>query len=1092
MTRVFRGILLVAGILALTAGAAHAQAIGSVFGKVTDQSGGVLPGVTVTVAGTGLQQPLVGVTQASGAYQFPSVPIGTYSVTFELTGFKKGVRQNIVIDTGFQAQVDMKLEIGTLTEELTVSAAAPVVDTKKTTTGATFSKEIFENIPTARDPWQIINMTPGVQAGLNVGGSSSGQQVGLSIFGTGANVQWNLEGGSITDLSSNSSPSYFNFDSFEQIQVVTGGGDVSVQSSGLSINLVTKSGSNVFKGTALFTFENDKTQFQNVTQELFDASEGGFLSGNPIQRIGNYSVEYGGPIKRNRLWWWAAGDWQDINTGVTNFFDATKGPFCQQLIDAQRLGLDSPAGYDDIEAVQGCLQNDKTTIRNLSWKFNYQLNAANKFQYLFQSDNKYRNRRGASANTLVEATTQQSSDFPEWIGYWGLPLPTHSVTHTLIMTDRLVFNNQFTYVHGGFYLDYQDVPPQGDCEQSKYTGATNPADYANARAADCFWNVQSLSNRTTGLSSRSLNTTYETARHSWEAKTDGTYFLSNIMGGDHSLKFGVGWRRNPILTFAHRSGGARVTLQCYNNDDDRCGDGTPTLAGGNGTGMVPRSVLVGRDGLNTSNDWWTYNGYIQESYSRGKLRLNGGVRYDWQQSKYVGGCVPANILGLINPNTGTELLPAQCQGELTADRNGRELQPFSQWAPRVSATYDLLGNGKTQIHSSYSLYYATKITLANAIDNLGAVTLTWGNMSNNGNCSGSTTSCWRDLNLDGFVQADELSWVANGWAPGVRPPSGGGGFNRDTGEVQVGLNTVDDSAQIGRTREAIVGMQHELIPNLAVGVDYVYRNYDRGTTTYPEGLQPGCATSTTMPCVAPGYPVSAIYTIRNMYTDPVTGLSAPYYTAAPGTIVTTGLPTVTMTSQDYETYHGVILQANKRFSDRWQMNTSVTLQTNPFYDQYYTNPTGREFFHGISTLPRYLFKMSGAYAMGWGIMVSGNLNINDGANRTLIIDGPGDDFDTGARTPGGNVIEANYDTLEFQTDGTTRNQAVKLLDLGLSKTFGLRGGRNRLKVMVDAFNILNVNTVTDWESDNRSSIDFTAPSSIVPPRVIRFGAQFGF
>ena len=86
-------------------------------------------------------------------------------------------------------------------------------------------------------------MTPGVQAGLNVGGSSSGQQVGLSIFGTAANVQWNLEGRSITDMSSNSSPSYFNFDSFEQIQVVTGGGDVSVQSSGLSINLVTRAAS---------------------------------------------------------------------------------------------------------------------------------------------------------------------------------------------------------------------------------------------------------------------------------------------------------------------------------------------------------------------------------------------------------------------------------------------------------------------------------------------------------------------------------------------------------------------------------------------------------------------------------------------------------------------------------------------------------------------------------------------------------------------------------------------------------------------------------------------------------------------------------
>ena len=152
-------------------------------------------------------------------------------------------------------------------------------------------------------------MTPGVQAGLNVGGSASGQQVGLSIFGTGANVQWNLEGGSITDLSSNSSPSYFNFDSFEQIQVVTGGGDVSVQSSGLSINLVTKSGSNVFKGTR----PDDVRERQDAARTTSRRScstpaRRGFLSGNPIQRIGNYSAEYGGPIKRNRLWCWGAGD----------------------------------------------------------------------------------------------------------------------------------------------------------------------------------------------------------------------------------------------------------------------------------------------------------------------------------------------------------------------------------------------------------------------------------------------------------------------------------------------------------------------------------------------------------------------------------------------------------------------------------------------------------------------------------------------------------------------------------------------------------------------------------------------------------------
>ncbi|HUL74948.1 MAG TPA: carboxypeptidase-like regulatory domain-containing protein, partial [Vicinamibacterales bacterium] len=150
MKRVFGRCLLVAGILAVAAGSARAQAIGSIFGKVTDASAAVLPGVTVTVTGPALQRPLVATTAASGAYQFPSVPIGTFIVTFELSGFKKATRPNVVITNGFNAQIDMKLEIGAVSEEMTVTAAAPVVDTKKTTTGATFTKDILENIPTAR------------------------------------------------------------------------------------------------------------------------------------------------------------------------------------------------------------------------------------------------------------------------------------------------------------------------------------------------------------------------------------------------------------------------------------------------------------------------------------------------------------------------------------------------------------------------------------------------------------------------------------------------------------------------------------------------------------------------------------------------------------------------------------------------------------------------------------------------------------------------------------------------------------------------------------------------------------------------------
>jgi hypothetical protein len=1051
-----RRILVTAAVCVLAwCGPAYGQGMGSIFGKVTDTSGGVLPGVTVTVTGTGLQQPLVGTTGESGAYQFPSVPIGTYTVAFELASFKKVVRPNIVITSGFNAQIDPKMEIGAMTEEVTISAAAPVVDTKKTTTGATFTADVLEKIPTARDPWQIINMTPGVQAGLNVGGSSSGQQVGLSSRGTGANVQWNLEGGSITDLSSNSSPSYFNFDSFSEIQVTNGGGDVTVQSSGLSINLVTKSGSNVFKGSAVATFENDKTQAQNVTRELFEAGQGGFLSGNPIKEIGVYSAEYGGPIVRNRLWFWAAADKQDINAGVTNFFDASAGQFCQDLIAAQRTGdseLAALATFERLDDVQKCLSNDKTVIKDLQWKFNYQLNSANKFQYLFQSDNKYRNARGADATTLKEATTQQTSDKP-----WGFPLPTHSLTHTLIASDRLVFNNQFTYVHGGFFLDYQDVPPQGDCLQSRYTGSDQ---LYTGRDASCLWNIQALSNRTTGFDSRSLGSSYQTNRHSWEAKTDGTYFLTNRLGGDHSLKFGLGWRRNPIQSFSHYSGGGEAIVQCVGNNDGNCGDGS-NVAVGSAAGVVPFQADLFRDQLR-NNNWWTYNGYIQDSYSRGRWRINGGLRYDWQQSKYLGGCVPANVLR-------PDLLPAQCEGETQTDAgNGRKIQPFSNWSPRVSATYDLFGNGKTSIHASGSYFYATKITLADSLGGLFTVTrLRWGPNLSSGACNSRSSGCWTDANRDGVVQVDELigepSSSSSRFENGVLVPAG---------------NLVDESARIGRTREAIVGFQHELMSNFAVGVDFIYRKYDRGTATYTIGFQPGAQYDALRGIYQPA-----------TYTDPTTGISAQYYTVCTGCSRPSGVGNITLTNPNYQIYKGVDLTATKRFSNRWQMAVALTLQDNPAYfpagTASFVNPTGFEFQNGVSTISRYLFKAQGSYSLPWDINLSANFNWNEGGTRTLTIDGPGS-------VPGGTTGNITYNTLEFGPRDQFRFDAVKLLDIGVQKIFSFRGGKNRLKLMLDGFNMFNDNTIRGYASNNLSRAGSVQPDEIVPPRVFRFGASIQF
>ena len=394
----------------------------------------------------------------------------------------------------------------------------------------------------------------------------------------------------------------------------------------------------------------------------------------------------------------------------------------------------------------------------------------------------------------------------------------------------------------------------------------------------------------------------------------------------------------------------------------------------------------------------------------------------------------------------------------------------------MSATYDLFGNGKTSVHASYSLYYQTKITLANSLGGLSTTTsLTWGNNNSSGSCSTTAgASCWTDANRDGIIQVNELQGT---------PTSSSSRFDLNTGILTPAGNSTSKDAQLARTREFITGVQHELIPNLAVGVDYVYRNYDRGTAAYTAGYQPGAAQ----------FPLSQIYAGPIYYTDPVTGIQAPYYQICQGCARPSNTGTVTITNLGYNVYQAVIPTLNKRFSNRWQMNASATFQTNPNYQPLgsYVNPTGVQFTDTRSTIARYLVRVSGTYALPWGVTASGNLTVNDGANRTVSVNGPGGVYG-GVTSSGAQASNITYDTLTFQPTGTTRLAAAKLLDLGAQKVFTFRGGKNRVKVMFDAFNVLNVNTITGYASNTLSSTNFNAPNAIIPPRVFRVGAQIVF
>src|SRR5262245_55515852 len=155
-----RFLVLVVVVVALPA-AAQLQT-GEIFGRVTDESGAVVAGATVTLESAALIRPLSVSSEKNGAYRFPSLPIGTYTVRFEMAGFATLIRDGIKIETGFNAEINPRLKLSAVQETLTVSGEAPVVDTRSTAIMANYNKELLEAIPSARDPWVILEQTPGM------------------------------------------------------------------------------------------------------------------------------------------------------------------------------------------------------------------------------------------------------------------------------------------------------------------------------------------------------------------------------------------------------------------------------------------------------------------------------------------------------------------------------------------------------------------------------------------------------------------------------------------------------------------------------------------------------------------------------------------------------------------------------------------------------------------------------------------------------------------------------------------------------------------------------------------------------------------
>ena len=390
------------------------QNSGTVFGRVVDEQAGAIPGATATL--TGDIAPRTTVTDANGNFRFLKVPIGTYKVSISMPGFAPFERTNVIVALNTNTEFTAELRVN-VQEKVTVTSTTPLIDTRKVETGATFSQEELTQIPTSRDVYALMQQVPGVQLDqVNVAGSASARIGGpdFSTKGSGG-VTYMVDGATTTDNSygtfnggqarqNGGTPMFFDFETFDSVEVATGGSLLDLQTPGVTINVVTKRGTNEFKGSARFLYASHSWQADNTSQEAIDE---GFQT-DSTHLIREFGGDLGGPIIKDRLWIWGAGSRQDVNRNLSQ-------------VDFEGNQIKSNA-----------------EIKPWTAKINAQLAPSNAASFYYQYSDRFEDNR---------ATFQPESRLPET--RTSLEIPTHFFK----LEDNHVFSPDLV---GTVFFSYQN------------------------------------------------------------------------------------------------------------------------------------------------------------------------------------------------------------------------------------------------------------------------------------------------------------------------------------------------------------------------------------------------------------------------------------------------------------------------------------------------------------------------------------------------------------------------------------------------------------------------------------------------------------
>jgi hypothetical protein len=402
----WRGAGIVAIALLFASGIAFGQAqTGNVYAKVVDEQGAALPGVSVTL--TGVSAPLTQVTNLNGEVRFLALSPDVYTLDFNLKGFTRITRKNVVVAVGKNTEINVTLKLATVQESVVVTGESPLLDTRKTGAQTTVSQVELHDVPTARDPWVVLATAPGVQIDrVNVGGSESGQQ--SQYVGKGSSLYqgtWSIDGVNLTDMAATGgSAIYYDYDSMAEINMSLGGSDASVQTPGVQVNVVTKRGTNDIHGSARAYYETKNWSSSNTPDELLHQTVGAG-SGNQVNQLQDYGIEAGGPAVKDILWLW--------------------GSYGRQQID-----LLTASGIPD-----------RTTLMDYGFKLNAQAVPENNFSASYLYADKQKLGRNASATRPAEAAWDQTG-----------PSKIYKIEDSHVFSPNIFASASYSRLIGGFQL----------------------------------------------------------------------------------------------------------------------------------------------------------------------------------------------------------------------------------------------------------------------------------------------------------------------------------------------------------------------------------------------------------------------------------------------------------------------------------------------------------------------------------------------------------------------------------------------------------------------------------------------------------------